>query len=463
VFAGSAFALSLHGSLKSLNPMFAGANMPKILHVRITKESVDRLPRDHMIRDTSLAGFGVRRQQGRATYFLQKRIGRRVRWVTIGPHGSPWTAESARKEAYRLLGQIAGGETPVTRRRELEGKLTVREAAEHFMAAHGTHLKEASRVKYRYLIDRCINDLLGDRLIESIARADVMRLHTKMAKKPPLANYAVSVLSKIMSWAEDEGLRPLQSNPCFRLKKYRENNRQRYLSQEEYKRLGPVLDRTAQIDTENLYIVAAIRLLALTGARVGEILSLQWTFVDLERRMLLLPDSKTGQKVIRLNPQAVEFLRKIPKTEGNPYVIVGRRRGHHLVNLQKPWRRIRKEAKLNDVRLHDLRHSYASVGAAQKGSLPMIGRLLGHNHTRTTARYAHLAADPVDQLNASIGDTISKALSMAPKAAPATKGSFRRLRRMRSLQLVRRNSPKQPKRAPARTLSASSSGQTDGL
>jgi len=96
----------------------------------------------------------------------------------------------------------------------------------------------------------------------------------------------------------------------------------------------------------------------------------------------------------------------------NPYVIVGRRPGEHLVNLQKPWRRIRKLAKLDDVHLHDLRHSYASVGAAKRGSLPMIGRLLGHNHTRTTARYAHLAADPVDQLNAEIGDTIGAALGL---------------------------------------------------
>lgn len=386
--------------------------MPQILHARITKETVDRLQKDQIIRDTSLAGFGVRRQKGRPTYFLQKRIGRRVRWVTIGPHGSPWTADTARKEAYRLLGQIAGGDAPTTRRRELEGKPTLREAAEHFMKAHGTHLKATSRDKYQYLIDRYINDVLGDRLLDSITRADVMRLHTRMAKTAALANYAVSVLSKIMSWAEDEALRPLQSNPCFRLKKYRENSRQRYLSQEEYARLGPVLARTEQIDTENVYIVAAIRLLLLTGARVGEILSLQWSFVDRERRMLMLPDSKTGQKVIRLNQQAIDLLATIPKAEDNPYVIVGRRPGEHLVNLQKPWRRIRKEAGLDDVRLHDLRHSYASVGAAQRGSLPMIGRLLGHNHTRTTARYAHLAADPVDELNAGIGKTIANALGM---------------------------------------------------
>lgn len=384
-----------------------------IHHARVSKANVERLASGDMIRDTDLTGFGVRRQKGGPIYFLQKRIGKRIRWMTIGPHGSPWTPEAARKEAYRLLGQIAGGSEPVTKRQDLADKPTVKEAAERFMAEHGVRLKAGSYEKYRYLIDRYIVPELGDRLVERIARPDVLKLHTAMAAKPPLANYAVSVLSKMMSWAEEHGLRPSQSNPCFKIKKFRENKRQRYLSQEEYERLGGVLARVEGIDRENLTIVAALRLLMLTGARVNEILSLAWRSVDLERALLLLPDSKTGQKVIRLNPQAVEVLRAIPRVDGNPYVVVGRRPGEHLVNLQKPWRRIRVEAGLGDVRIHDLRHSYASVAAAAKGSLPMIGRLLGHNHQNTTARYAHLADDPVDDLNAAVGERIARAIGLA--------------------------------------------------
>ena len=386
--------------------------MPQIHHLRITKHAVDRLATDSMIRDTDLTGFGVRRQQGPAIYFLQKRIGRKVRWVTIGRHGSPWTPETARKEAYRLLGQIAGGTPPQTQRQDLALKPTLRDAAQHFMAEHGTRLKHQSRIKYQFLLDRYILDLLGDRLLETINRADVMRLHAHMAAKPPLANYAVSVLSKLMSWAEEQGIRPLQSNPCFRLKKFRENTCQRFLIDKEYARLGAVLDRVQHLDQENYFIVAAVRLLALTGARLNEILTLQWKHVDLQRRMLTLPDSKTGQKVIRLNPQAVELLRNLRRIDSNPYVIVGRRPDACLVNLQKPWRRIRAEAGLPDVRLPDLRHTFASMAAAQKGSLPMIGRLLGHNHTRTTARYAHLASDPVDQLNAGVGEAIAAVIGL---------------------------------------------------
>lgn len=384
--------------------------MSRIRHARITKALVERLGADEMIRDIDLVGFGCRRQKGPPTYFLQKRIGPRVRWITIGRHGSPWTPEMARKEAYRLLGQVADGVAPVTRRKDLATKPTVAEAAERFLLEHAARLKPASYEKYRYLIAAYIIPELGERLIEAITRPDALRLHTAMRSKPPLANYAISVLSKLMSWAEEHGLRPPQSNPCFHLARYRENKRQRYLSRPEFSRLGAVLAQTERIDEENLYIAAAIRLLLLTGARVGEILTLTWSSVDLERNLLLLPDSKTGQKVIRLNAQAATVLRDLPRLEANPFVIVGRRPGSHLVNLQKPWRRIRRAADLPNVRLHDLRHSFASVAAASKGSLPMIGRLLGHAHTRTTARYAHLTDDPVDQLNHAVGETIATAL-----------------------------------------------------
>lgn len=385
--------------------------MPTIKHARISKALVDKLETGEMIRDTDLVGFGARRQNGAAvTYFLQKRIGKRVRWITIGRHGSPWTPETARKEAYRLMGQVADGVAPVTRRRDLADKPTVAEALTLFLTEHGTRLKPSSYEKYRYLIDAFLKPELGDRLVVAVGRPDVLKLHARMADRPPLANYAVSVLSKFLSWAEEHGLRPPQSNPCYRHKKFRENKRQRFLSQAEFARLGAALDHTAGIDRENYYIVAAIRLLLLTGARVGEILSLLWSSVDLERQLLLLPDSKTGQKVIRLNSHATAVLRAIPKIDGNPYVIAGRRDGAHLVNLQKPFRRIRAEAGLPDVRLHDLRHSFASVAAAQKGSLPMIGRLLGHSHIRTTQRYAHLTDDPVDSLNEDVGTRIADAL-----------------------------------------------------
>lgn len=390
--------------------------MARILKTRVTKYSVDRLLAGEMIRDTDLVGFGVRRQKGPASYFLQKRIGQRIRWITIGRHGAPWTPESARKEAYRLLGQIVGGDEPRLRRQDLADKPTLAEAAQRFLEEHGARLRPSTLTKYRYLLKRYIVPELGDRLIERIARPDVLKLHGRMAKKPPIANYSIAVLSKLMSWAEEYDLRPPQSNPCFRIKKFRQNTRQRYLSTEEYGRLGAVLARVEKLSGERYYQVAAIKLLLFTGARLNEILTLTWKSVDLQRNLLLLPDSKTGQKVIRLNAQAADIIRALPKLPDNPHVIIGRIAGSAMINLQDPWQRIRKEAGIPDVRLHDLRHSFASVAAGANGSLPLIGGLLGHSQFDTTARYAHLAAHPLDALNARVGHTIAAAIGMAPES-----------------------------------------------
>ncbi len=181
-------------------------------------------------------------------------------------------------------------------------------------------------------------------------------------------------------------------------------------SEAELSRLGEALAAGVREGTETMFMIAAIRLLLFTGARLGEILGLRWDYVDIERACLRLPDSKTGQKVLYLNAPALEVLAALPRVEANPYVICGKREGAHLVNLEKPWRRIRARATLDDVRLHDLRHSFASFGAAGGLSLLMIGKLLGHTQAATTERYAHLAADPVRAANEAIGERIAAAM-----------------------------------------------------
>jgi hypothetical protein len=215
-------------------------------------------------------------------------------------------------------------------------------------------------------------------------------------------------LQRVTGWAEKRGLRPDGSNPCRHVEKYREGRRERFLSQAELGRLGDALREAEQSCSP--WVVAAIRLLALTGARRNEILTLQWDHVSEEHGCLMLPDSKTGRKAIRLSPPALALLQSIPRLEGNPYVICGERAGRHLVNLEKPWRRIRATAGLNDVRLHDLRHSFASVAASGGQSLVVIGKLLGHSQPATTARYAHLADDPVRAASDAIGERIAAAM-----------------------------------------------------
>ncbi len=383
--------------------------MTNAISARITKTVVDRLQTNQMARDTEVRGFGVRRQHGAPIYFLRKKIRGRDRWMIIGPHGGPWTVETARREAHRLIGLIAEGKDPSQAMRDLDNP-TVAEATEHFMAEHGEKLKPNTREKYEILFRLHILPAIGHLRIANLTRTDVLKFHSRLSGKASTANYSIAMISKLMSWSEERGLRPEQSNPCLRIKKFRENKRQRYLSREEFAQLGTVLDAHAALGGESLFAVAAVRLLLLTGARVGEILTLKWSYVDVQRGLLLLPDSKTGQKTIRLNPQAIEVLAGIPRVQANPHVIVGRREGARLINLQKPWRRMRADAGLADVRMHDLRHSFASMAAASKGSLPMIGKLLGHNHPLTTARYAHLSDDPVQKLNDEVGASIAAAM-----------------------------------------------------
>ena len=234
------------------------------------------------------------------------------------------------------------------------------------------------------------------------------KLHAAHKDTPRQANHILAVLSKIMSWSEDQGWREEDTNPCRRIAKYRENRRERFLTIEEITRLGKVLRAAEENLTQNIYAIAAIRLLLLTGMRLSEVLTLQWEWVDLERRLILLPDSKTGFKPVALSPPAVEVLKRLPRVKDNPYVIVGHKKGDHLKDLQTPWRALRAEAKLGNCRIHDLRHSYASFAAASGASLPMIGALLVHKHVATTARYTHLANDPVQQLNDEIGAMIGK-------------------------------------------------------
>ena len=202
------------------------------------------------------------------------------------------------------------------------------------------------------------------------------------------------------------GLRPDGSNPCRHVEKFAERKRERILSPAELARLG---DALAAYDGSP-YAVAAVKLLVFTGARLGEVLGLRWDWVDFERGEARFSDSNTGAKTLHLPPPALAVLTELPRIDGNPYVIVGAKPGAALVNLEKPWLAIRKPAGLDDVRLHDLRHAFASVAASSGMGLPIIGKILGHSQPATTARYAHLASDPVKAAAAAVAGKIAAAM-----------------------------------------------------
>jgi integrase len=390
---------------------------------KITKRTVDELSKDDddpMIWDTGVIGFGVRcRRSGAKHYVLKMRAGGRQRWITIGRHGSPWTPDTARAEARRLLGLRAGGADPAAERDHQKGVITVAELGRRFLEEYvPQHCKARTAYEYRRAVEQFIAPSLGRHRISDIQRADVAQFHHNLRDRPYQANRVLAVLAKMMNLAEEWGLRPDgSSNPCRHVKKYREFKRERYLTPEELHRLGTVLAEAQANETENPFVIAALSLLILTGARLREILTLRWEHVDLDNAILRLPDSKTGPKRIYLNEAAIKLLSAMPRMLGNPHVIVGHKPGAHLVQIQKPWFRIRTNAGLPGLRIHDLRHSFASTAAGMNMSLPMIGRLLGHTQAATTQRYAHLAADPVRTASELIGTEIMKV--MQPSDTPS--------------------------------------------
>jgi integrase len=303
------------------------------------------------------------------------------------------------------------------------------------------------------LINKIILPAIGKRKVADVTRHEIGKLHHALNSTPYQANRALAVLRKMFNLAERWGMRPDGSNPCRHLEKFREQARERMLSTDEIGQLGDVL---ADYDGSP-YVVGAIKLLIFTGARLGEILGLRWEWIDFERGEARLPDSKTGVKTLYLPPQAIDVLAELPRVEGNPHVIVGLKEGAALVDLEKPWRRIRDRATvrlwrksgttevralvecltralgreprmkecriaarevgtklgpgMTDIRLHDLRHAFASIAATNGISLPVIGKMLGHSQPATTARYAHLTNDPVKAAAAAVATRVSGAMN----------------------------------------------------
>ena len=275
-----------------------------------------------------------------------------------------------------------------------------------------THCKASTAYEYKRSVEHFINNAMGKMKTVDINRPDVAAMHHDLRKIPYQANRVLGVLSKMMNLAEIWGLRQGGSNPCRHVKKYPEKGRERFLSKEEFIRLAKVLDEVEFSGEETKSCVNAYRLLMFTGCRLGEIQKLEWTHVKFKTQELHLPDSKTGAKTVYLGNAAIDVLKKIKKLDDNPYVITGKKDGNYLTDLQHPWRRIRAKAKLDDFRIHDLRHSFASNAIALGMSLSMVGKLLGHTQIQTTARYAHLASDPVKEAANLVAQSIARSTTV---------------------------------------------------
>ncbi|WP_157182137.1 tyrosine-type recombinase/integrase [Methylobacterium sp. WSM2598] len=410
---------------------------------KLTKRVVDDLKpadRPFVVYDTELTGFGVRvAPSGSKTFLIEYRPGaggRGVRSVrlSLGPYGV-LTPEEARRLAREKLATARSGKDPAAERRAAREALTLSHVAELWLTeAVAPKLARSTAALYRIYVDTHIAPVLGSRKAAEITFADVDRLHRKIGQggKAVTANRVVAALSSIFSFAVRRQFVPKGFDlPTRGILKFGEEARERFLSSDELQRLGAVLREAETIGLPwsadpskpfskhraiddraravySPHVTGAVRLLLFTGCRLREILHLRWSDIDFELGMLLLPTSKTGRRAVVLNAPALSILHSLPRASA--FVIAGTDPTKPRADLAKPWAAFTRVAGLAGVRLHDLRHSFASVGAGGGMGLPIVGKLLGHTQSSTTARYAHLDSDPLRIASQRIATRIAAAL-----------------------------------------------------
>ena len=372
-----------------------------------------RVERDTVYWDRDLPGFGVRVYPGGGkVYIAQAREpDRTTRRVTVGRQ-DVLNADQARQRAALIIARIRAGEDPVPLplAARFNGGPTVADLAERYLEEHAAvRLKPETQRRVRLMLQNHILPALGRLPLEAVERSDVVEFHQKLSDQPVTANKSVKLLSHMYRLGEGWGLVPEGFTPCRSVEKYPERSRERFLTDAEFTRLGHVLDQSVKSGAVPLTAVTAVRLLMLTGCRKSEILTLRWSDVDLDAGELHLADAKTGPRAVQLPPTAVELLEALPRRKGSPWVFPGNDRDGRYSSggLDHAWRTVRAAAGLEDVRLHDLRHSFASRALALGETLPVIGKLLGHSDIETTARYAHLAQDSIHETAERIADSIA--------------------------------------------------------
>lgn len=395
---------------------------------KLTKASIDALIRSHSgprkeYWDTEIKGFGLRVTERKAVYIFGYRPGggrgASQKKITFGSVGE-FTPSEARERARRIAAEVASGGDPAAAIADRRAAPTVAELMDRYLSDHAEAHKKASSLKAdRIHIRNAILPALGQRKVADIGPADIEKLHKSKRETPIAANRVLALLSKAFNLAERWNYRERYSNPCIDVKKFKENKRERMMQPDEIGRFAHALGLAERGQLPNArgglrsispYAVWAIRLIYFTGARKDEILGLRWDHVNLERAQLELPDSKTGAKIVLLNPAALEVLGQIERVDGNPHVIVGAKPGAHMVNIKDAWAAICEAGNLIDLRIHDLRHNFGAHAVSNGVSTPMLGSLLGHKQLSTTQRYSHFQNDPARAANELIGQKLAEAL-----------------------------------------------------
>ena len=381
-------------------------------------ETVAALAVGETIWDAVVKGFGAKRNgDGSVTFFVKTRIEGRQRWLTIGKLESPWRPESARKEAQALIGKGYRGEDAGKEKKagRLRGK-TLTEVLGLYAEDHVSSLKPSTSESYNRIIDQRLKPALGHKDIDTVTVEDVRRFHKGLKATPRLANLAVAVLAGAFTWARDNGYCDGSLKPTEGVDLYEENERERYLDPDEAERLARVLHQAARDKSVNPFIIAQIWAIIFLGARKGEVRHLRWDYLDKTRKAFNLPDSKTGKRRIPLNSYALGVFERVPRIDGSPYIFPNGA-GNPQEIPHKVWKRLREAAGLDDVRLHDLRHSFGAVAMDVDGSLPALGKVIGHRKARSTKRYGHVRSSRADTLSEETARQIAKNMRLGESSA----------------------------------------------
>ena len=383
--------------------------------------------------DDELKGFALRVGiNGHKAFYYFYRAGRGrsapLKRLRLGTFPT-MTVEQARHLAKEKAASVALGGDPSQEVKADKASVTMSQAVPMFVDEHVSRLKPNTQQSYMSIIDKHLRGVASKRKVKDITYSDIAKLHHDMKATPYLANRAIAILSKFFSWCELHGYRQRGNNPCLGIVKYKEHKRQEFMSAEVLSIIGDTIStmestwhnrqitkekRSSEyIDTITPQVGAAIRLLMLTGARVGEILSLEWERIDLERGTALLPDSKTGFKILQLTAPALAVLDSLPQVD--KWVFPSNSASGHMANIKDAWRDILKQSGLSGWRLHDLRHAFASMMVNSGASLPIVGKILGHSNSSTTERYAHLEANPARQAAEQAAIKIAEAMNKKPQ------------------------------------------------
>lgn len=369
--------------------------------MKLTKKSIENLAvtgKRYTVMDDEYTGFAVRvGASGTKSFYYWYRDGKGraapLRWYRIGAFPA-MSVEQARTLAKEAAALVVSGKDPAGMRNTEKSLPTLTEALELFLQEHVAAKRKSNTHRlYRGLADQTLIPTLGKLKITAVAPHHVARLHATMKDTPYMANRALAVLSKFFNWCEARGLRERGNNPAIGHEKYPEYKRTRFMQDEELSSLGTALSELEAENGIDLFAAAAIRLLVFTGARLQEVLTLRWEYIDMDAGIARLPDSKTGAKPLHLPVPAITLLKSLPRV--NDWCLPSRRKDGPLTTLRKPFLTVCERAGLTGWRIHDLRHAFASAAVNRGHSLPMIGAMLGHAQPATTARYAHVAQNPV--------------------------------------------------------------------